>query len=79
MATAAASSSRGNEGEMAACQRTLDGNVATAMKLSKRSYTREYKLEVVKFYRENNLHQTAKSLENGTLSKLEIFTSVFYE
>ena len=29
---------------------------------TKKSYTRELKLEVVKFYRENNLYQTAKEI-----------------
>ena len=35
------------------------------------SYTREYKLEVVKFYQENNLYQTAKrfSLNTKTIGR----------
>ena len=62
-----ATASRENEGETAAgCQRTLDGNVLPAVKRSRMSYTREYKLEVVKFYRENNLYQTAKRFSLNT-------------
>ena len=39
------------------------------MKLKRKSYSREYKLEVVRFYRENNLYQTSKkhSLNTKTI------------
>lgn len=49
-------------------QTTLDGRVA---KRARMSYTREYKLEVVKAYQETNLYQTAKrfSLNTKTIER----------
>ena len=44
--------------EAASRQRTLDGPIDHPK--TRKSYTREYKLEVVRFYREHNLYQTAK-------------------
>ena len=70
MATAAAS--QGNEAETATgSQRTLDGGTLPLVKRSRMSYTREYKLEVVKFYRENNVYKTAKrfSLNTKTIGR----------
>ena len=37
-------------------QRTIDGESIDLPK-TRKSYTREYKLEVVRFYREHNLHE----------------------
>ena len=51
-------------------QITLDGEPVKEKK-GRKSYTREYKLEVVRFYRENNLYQTAKrySLNTKTVGR----------
>ena len=38
-------------------QRTLDGRLLDQAKRSRMSYSREYKLEVVKAYHETNLYQ----------------------
>ena len=46
-------------------QRTLKGRPIRHPQM-KKSYTREYKLEVVHFYRENNLYQTAKRFSLNT-------------
>ena len=43
-------------------QQTLDGLAVNMPK----SYTREFKLEVVKFYHENNLYQMAKGFSLNT-------------
>ena len=40
-------------------QTTLDGEPIDQWK-TRKSYTREYKLEVVHFFHEHNLYQTAK-------------------
>ena len=45
---------------MAMEQITLDREPVKEKK-GRKSYTREYKLEVVRFYRENNLYQTVIS------------------
>ena len=50
---------RKKETMAASVQQTLGGLPFSTTKRRK-SYTREFKLEVVKFYRENNLYQTAK-------------------
>ena len=42
-----------------AAQLTLSGP-STNEKVRRKSYSREYKLEVAKFYRENNLYRTSK-------------------
>ena len=39
-------------------QRTLDGRLLDQAKQSRMSYSREYKLEVVRAYLETNLYQT---------------------
>ena len=44
---------------------TLEGRTVSHPQMRK-SYTREYKLEVVHFYRENNLYQTAKRFSLNT-------------
>ena len=51
-------------------QRTLDGRPVRHPQ-TRKSYTREYKPEVVRFYRENNLYQTAKrfSLNTKTIGR----------
>ena len=46
-------------------QGTLDGHPLDKPQ-TRKSYTREYKLEVVRFYRENNLYQTAKRFSLST-------------
>ena len=46
-------------------QRTLEGRPVSHLQ-TRKSYTREYKLEVVRFYRENNLYQTAKRFSLNT-------------
>ena len=53
------------------CQRTLGGGIVQQVRRSRMSYTREFKLEVVKFYRKNNLYQTAKrfSLNTKTIGR----------
>ena len=61
-----ATGSQGSEVEAATrCKATLDGSILHQVK-RRMSYTREYKLEVVKFYRENNLYQTAKCFALST-------------
>ena len=50
--------------EAASRQRTLDGPIDHPK--TRKSYTREYKLEVVRFYREHNLYQTAKRFSLNT-------------
>ena len=52
-------------------QRTLDGRLLDQAKRSRMSYSREYKLEVVKAYHETNLYQTAKrfSLNTRTIER----------
>ena len=40
-------------------QLTLPGT-STKEKVKRKSYTREFKLEVVRYYRENNLYRTSK-------------------
>ena len=45
--------------EAASRQRTVDRDLIDCSKRRK-SYTREYKLEVVHFYSEHNLYQTTK-------------------
>ena len=51
-------------------QQTLEGRPVHHPQ-TRKSYTREYKLEVVRFYRENNLYQTAKrfSLDTKTIRR----------
>jgi transposase-like protein len=49
----------------ASVQQTLGGLPINAPKRRK-SYTREFKLEVVKFYREHNLYQMAKQFSLNT-------------
>ena len=44
---------------------SVDG-VSQAVKLKRKSYTREFKLKVVTFYRENNLYQTSKLFSLNT-------------
>ena len=46
-------------------QQTLDGRALEAPK-TRKSYSREFKLSVVKFYHENNLYQTAKQFSINT-------------
>ena len=46
-------------------QRTLEGHPISHLQ-TRKSYTREYKLEVVHFYHENNLYQTAKQFSLNT-------------
>ena len=41
-------------------QRTLDGRMLNQTKRSRMSYTREYKLEIVKAYQGTTLYQTTK-------------------
>ena len=41
-------------------QRTLDGRMLNQTKQSRMSYTREYKLEIVKAYQGTTLYQTTK-------------------
>ena len=50
--------------------RTHDGNQESRVK-TRKSYTREYKLEVVRFYHQNNLYQTSKrfSLNTKTIGR----------
>ena len=43
----------------ASVQQTLNG-LAVNIEKRRKSYTREFKLEVVKFYHENNMYQMAK-------------------
>ena len=50
--------------EAASRQRTLDGPIDHPK--TRKSYTREYKLEMVRFYREHNLYQTAKRFSLNT-------------
>ena len=50
-----------------ASQLTISGE---PVKLKRKSYSREYKLEVVKFYRENNLYQTSKKYSLNTKTVL---------
>ena len=55
------------EADVACVQTTLDGGIITQTSKAKRkSYTREYKLLVVQFYKENNLYQTAKKFSLNT-------------
>ena len=54
------------ENETTGCQKMLDGGILHLAKRLRMSYTREYKLEVVKFYQENNLYQTAKRFSLNT-------------
>ena len=56
---------RKKEAMAASVQQTLGGLPLSTTKRRK-SYTREFKLEVVKFYRENNLYQTAKQFSLNT-------------
>ena len=51
--------------EAASRQRTIDGEPIDHPK-TRKSYIREYKLEVVSFYREHNLYQTAKRFSLNT-------------
>ena len=51
--------------EAAERQTTLDEE-PTDNRKTRKSYTREYKLEVVRFFRENNLYQTAKRFSLNT-------------
>ena len=46
-------------------QRTLEGRPVSHPQ-TRKSYTREHKLEVVHFYHENNLYETAKRLSLNT-------------
>ena len=46
-------------------QQTLEGRPVSHPQ-TRKSYTREYKLEIVRFYRENNLYQTAKRFSLNT-------------
>ena len=55
-----------DEKEMSASvQQTLNG-LAVNIEKRRKSYTREFKLEVVKFYHENNMYQTAKRFSLNT-------------
>ena len=50
--------------------RTPDGNQESRVQ-TRKSYTREYKLKVVRFYHQNNLYQTSKrfSLNTNTIGR----------
>ena len=52
-----------------ASQLTLTGTPATE-KVSRESYTREFKLSVIAFYRQNNLYQTSKKFSLNTKTVL---------
>ena len=49
----------------ASVQQTLNG-LAVNIEKRRKSYTREFKLEVVRFYHENNMYQTAKRFSLNT-------------
>ena len=53
------------EAEVQSVQTTLDGGIV-ASKAKRKSYAREFKLQVVQFCRENNLYQTAKRFSLNT-------------
>ena len=59
------------EAEIQSVQTMLDGKIV-ASKVKRKSYTREFKLQLVQFYWEINLYQTAKwfSLNTKTIGRL---------
>ena len=56
---------------MAAVQNTLVSLVSSDRpKVRRKGYTREFKLDVVKFYKENNLYKVAKQFSLNTKNVL---------